>query len=158
VTSLAPTEYAARSRNVTILAATPQRFGAVEMRTTISVVIFSMVFLSIARSQHPTEPSVYEVDDAYDVYSVLLPHEESFEFAKSTLVIRQETASKPDNVSEPCVTADAALRFKDAIADYNRVNRRQWLLQRRFHIDKPYQIVSSDTISHLFKEGSWDAF
>src|SRR5262249_52281074 len=100
--------------------------------------------------QDSTEAKVYEDDDAYDVYSVLLPHEESFEFAKGTLVIQQETASEPDNASEPCVTADAALRFKEAIADYNRVNRRQWLLQRRFHIDKPYQILSSDTILRVF--------
>lgn len=117
-----------------------------------------MLFLSSARPQHSNEPNVYEVDDAYDVYSVLLPHEESFEFAKGTLVIRQETVSNPDKASVPCVTADAARRFKDAIADYNGVNRSQWLLQRRFQIDKPYEIVSSDTISLVFKEADWDTF
>jgi len=30
--------------------------------------------------------------------------------------------------------------------------------QRQFQIDKPYEIVSSDTISLLFKDGEWEGF
>jgi hypothetical protein len=82
------------------------------------------------------------------VYSVLLPHEESSRFAKGTLVIQQETVSKPIKESPwgACLTPEAANTFKDAIADYERVSRRQWLLQRHFQIEKPYEIVSSDAM------------
>jgi hypothetical protein len=99
----------------------------------------------------------YDVEDAYRIYSLLLPHEESYGFAKATLIIQEETVSKVVAASEPCVTPEAARRFKDAIADYN-LNRKQGLLKRQFQIEKSYEIVSSDTIGALFKDGGWDSF
>jgi hypothetical protein len=56
------------------------------------------------------------------------------------------------------VTPEAASRFKDAIADYKRLNKKPWLLQRQFQIEKPYEIVSSDAIGVLFKDSGWDSF
>ena len=50
------------------------------------------------------------------------------------------------------MTPEAASRFKDAIADYKRVNKKQWLLQRQFQIEKPYEIVSSETIGIRYPE------
>jgi len=49
----------------------------------------------------------YDVEDAYRIYSLLLPHEESYGFAKATLIIQEETVSKVVAASEPCVTPEA---------------------------------------------------
>ena len=103
----------------------------------------------------------YEPADAYQIYDLLLPQEESYGFATGTLIIREETVSNPGvgPPSPPCVTPEAGSQFKDAIADYNRLNKRKtWLLQREFQLDKPYEIVSSSTINVLFKEGGWRVF
>lgn len=122
------------------------------MQITISAAIVSMLLLSGAWPQDSTKPAVYAVNDAYDVYSFLLPHEQSVRFAKGTLAIQQETVSRPDPPGDTCVSADATKQFKDAIDDYNRLTRKQWLLLRQFQIEKPYELVSSDTIHLTFKE------
>ena len=101
-------------------------------------------------------PTAYDVEDSYQIYNLLLPNEESYEFATGTLIVQEDTVSNA--VSNSCVTPEAASRFKDAIADYKRVNGDRWLLQRRFQIDKPYEIVSSDAIAVAFKEGGWEGF
>ena len=59
---------------------------------------------------------------------------------------------------EACISLEVACQFKDAITDYNRVNLKRWSLQRQFQIDKPYEIVSPDTVGVLFKQGLWKAF
>jgi hypothetical protein len=52
----------------------------------------------------------------------------------------------------------AASRFKEAITDYERLNRKTWLLQKKFQIAKPYQLVSSNEIQGIFKDGGWHVF
>ena len=82
------------------------------------------------------------------IYSLLLPQEESYRFAKDTLMIREETL--PDiGVTEACLTSAVANKFKDAIAGFNRFHSKKWLLQRQFQIEKPYKIVSSGVIAAL---------
>jgi len=103
----------------------------------------------------PAKP--YDVEDAYQIYSLLLPHEESYGFAKGTLIIQEETVSEP-GASQPCVSSDAARRFKNAIAEYHRSNKESWLLKRQFQIEKPYEVVSSDAIQDLFKDNGWKSF
>ena len=122
-----------------------------------SLVAACLCWSAIAPGQTSIAAKTYDVKDAYQIYSLLLPHEESYNFAKGTLIIQEETESKRD-VSEPCVTPEAASRFKDAIADYKRVNKKQWLLQRQFQIEKPYEIVSSETIGIVLRSGDWDGF
>jgi hypothetical protein len=103
----------------------------------------------------------------YQIYDLLLPQEESYGFATGTLIIREETVSNPEvpmpgfmpPPSPPCVTPEAGSQFKDAIADYNRLNkRRTWLLQREFQLEKPYEIVSSSTINILFRRAAGRVF
>jgi len=122
-----------------------------------SLVAACLCWSAIAAGQTSAAAKTYHVEDAYQIYNLLLPHEESYGFAKGTLIIQEETVSKRD-ASEPCVTPEAASRFKDAIADYKRLNKKQWLLQRQFQIEKPYEIVSSDAIGVLFKDSGWDSF
>ena len=82
------------------------------------------------------------------IYSLLLPQEESYRFAKDTLMIREKTL--PDiGVTEACLTSAVANKFKDAIAGFNRFHSKKWLLQRQFQIEKPYKIVSSGVIAAL---------
>lgn len=122
-----------------------------------SLVAACLCWSAIAAGTDPAAAKSYDVTDAYRIYSLLLPYQESYGFAKGTLIIQEETVSTRDG-AEPCVTPEAATRFKDAITDYKRLNRKPWLLQRRFEIEKPYELVSSDTIRALFGEGGWNGF
>jgi len=108
-------------------------------------------------AQHSTAAQPYDVAEAYQVYSALLPREESAGFAKGTLVIQKETVPGTDP-SEPCLTPEAATKFKDAVADYDRANSKPWLLQHQFQIEKPYELVSSQSIETLFKQHDWEGF
>jgi hypothetical protein len=99
----------------------------------------------------PQEPPVaqpYKEPDAYQIYSLLVPQEESYGFAKGTLVIQEETVSH-DAVTEADLSPEVASRFKDAVSDYERVRTKKWLLQRQFKIEKPYQIVDNQTFTRL---------
>ena len=121
-----------------------------------SLVAAFLCWSVIAAGQAPVAAKAYDVEDAYQIYSLLLPNEESYGFAKGTLIIQEGTVSNP--VSLQCVTPEAASRFKDAIADYKLLSSKQWLLQRRFQTAKPYEIVSSNDITVAFKDGGWDGF
>jgi len=106
--------------------------------------IATFVFLgsSMALAQHATAPEPYDVAEAYQVYNVLLPREEAAGSEKGTLVIQQETV--PGTYpTEPCLTPEAASKFKDAVADYKQVNTKPWLLRRQFQTEEPYEVVSS---------------
>jgi hypothetical protein len=123
-----------------------------------SLLAACLCWSAIAFGQTSMDAETYDVKDAYRIYGLLLPHEESYGFAKGTLTIQEETVSNQD-VTEPCVTPQKAIRFKDAIADYNRLNRKkQWLLRRQFAIEKSYEVVSSDAIGVLLQDGGWDSF
>ena len=121
--------------------------------------IAAIIFLgsSMAMAQQATAPDPYDVAEAYQVYSALLPSEDAANSGKGTLVIQQETLRGAEP-SDPCLTPEAAAKFKDAVADYKQVNRKPWLLQRQFQIAQPYELVSSDAIGKLFKQGAWNGF
>jgi hypothetical protein len=123
----------------------------------ITVLTLTGLLLFSGSSQPSSEAAPYNVEDAYQIYSLLLPHEQSFDFAKGTLVIQQETVPGPEP-SAQCLSPEAAQRFKEAVADYSRIKRKHWLLQRQFQIEKPYEIVSLETIQLTMKEAGWDGF
>jgi hypothetical protein len=85
-------------------------------------------------AQHSSEPEPYTDEDAYQVYNALLSQESS----RSTVVIDAETVAQFSGKEshswgpEDCIDPRVAGEFKDAIADYNRLNRSRWLLQRSF--------------------------
>jgi hypothetical protein len=127
-------------------------------RALLAVVVL-MLWKCGASAQESAAAKPYDLDEAYRVYSVLLPQEESYGFAKGTVVIQQETVSD-QRASGACLTAESADKFKDAISDFERANSRPWLLQRQFTIQKPYELVSSDAIKLSFNEhgADWDGF
>ena len=67
--------------------------------------VLSIAYLSAAAGQESAAAKPYDVDEAYRVYSVLLPHEESYGFAKGTVVIQQETVSD-QHAAGACLTAE----------------------------------------------------
>jgi hypothetical protein len=109
-----------------------------------------------AQEQQSSSPVIYDSADAYQIYSVLLPHEESWRIATGTLVIQQETV--PSEVQDGCFTAEARKKFKDAIADYRVANGKRRLLQPRFEIEKPYLLVTEENIRALMPRYDWQGF
>lgn len=113
-----------------------------------SAVFAIFVFMLYIPARFPKQSGgtkAYTADAPYEVYNVVVRHEEAYEMAKGTVAIRQETLKTA--FAHGCVTQQAANKFKDAIADFQRVNNQQWVLQPRFDIGKHYELVSLDSIT-----------
>jgi hypothetical protein len=120
------------------------------MRAPAAIAFVSILCISTSVTQGSSTTEPYNLAAAYEIYSLLLPNEESYGFAKDTLMIQQETVSgSAPAITGPCLTRAAANKFKDAIAGFNRVNRKKWILQPRFLIEKSYKLVGSDLIKSL---------
>ena len=63
------------------------------MRTLSFVLIVPVLGIVTAMPQEPSAAQPYEEPDAYQIYSLLLPQEESYGFAKGTLIIQEETVA-----------------------------------------------------------------
>ena len=109
------------------------------------IVLLLSVAAVVAQESPATQP--YDDADAYQIYSVLLPHEEAYSFATDALMIQKSGVAA--DISGACLRQGDASRFKGAIAGFKRTNKKNWLFQRQFQIDKPYRIVDSDVISVL---------
>ena len=57
-----------------------------------------------------------------------------------------------------CFSPEAASKFKDALADFQAVNAKPWLLQRRLQIEKPYEHMNWEAHQLVFKQGGWENF
>lgn len=98
--------------------------------------------------QEPSAAQPYEEPDAYQIYSLLPPQQESYGFAKGTLVIQEETVDSAA-VGGACPSPEVSKRFNDAASDYERVRTKRRFLQRQFKIEKPYEIADSKKIARL---------
>jgi hypothetical protein len=125
------------------------------------LIILPASHVSTAAAQEEEVPIPYDDQDAYEIYGLLIPHEESYGFGKGAIVIREQTFAGPKD-SDRCFSGDAAANFKDALDDFKSVNAKPWLLQRLFQIERPYDIVSADEIETAFGEKAtqegWDDF
>jgi hypothetical protein len=90
-----------------------------------ALVAACLCWSAIAAGQTSAAAKAYDDEDAYQIYSLLPGSEESYGFAKGTLIIQEATVSKR-GVSGPCMTPEAASQFKDGKADDNRLNGKQW--------------------------------
>jgi hypothetical protein len=119
----------------------------VQMRTlTLSLIVSVLgIVTSLAQQSSPAQP--YDNADAYQIYSLLLPHEESYGFAEDALMIQENTLA--EDIMGACLKQPDANRFKGAIAGYNRIYKKKLALQRQFQIAKPYRIVGAKVISAL---------
>ncbi|MBI3475228.1 MAG: hypothetical protein HY010_05825 [Acidobacteria bacterium] len=114
------------------------------LRASLAVFVLSITLL-VAQDHSAAQP--YHDADAYKIYSLLLPHEESYGFAEDTLMIQENTLA--EDIMGACLKQPDATRFKGAIAGYNRIYKKKWALQPQFQIAKPYRIVGVKVISGL---------
>ena len=68
------------------------------MRTLSFLLIVPLLGIVAAMPQEPSAAQPYEEPDAYQIYSLLLPQEESYGFAKGTLIIQEETVARSPRV------------------------------------------------------------
>jgi hypothetical protein len=109
---------------------------------------FGLVISSHAAS----ESRSYEVDEAYRVYSVLLPTEESYGFATGRIVIQQETVTQFIGKISACIDPAVLKDFKEAAVDFERENDQSMVLEDKFEIEKPHTFIRTTEIKTLFQE------
>jgi hypothetical protein len=97
----------------------------------------------------------YDVADAYQVYSALIPKVSSNP-ETNTWFIRIDTF--------PLLRHGSSLDARDrkklkqargadtALDDYLKVNEKHWLLQRKFTLPRPYKLVTRDEIKAMFPD------
>lgn len=117
----------------------------------VFLAIVSVVPSLLAQVSSPPQP--YSNQDAYQIYDLLVPHEETY--CTKTRVIVQETIQEGMGARDlaSCVSPLVAPEFRDAIANFRAANKTRWVLQRQFELDKPYELVTSDAIEAIFKQG-----
>jgi hypothetical protein len=117
------------------------------MRQLTLSLIVPLLSMVTALAQESSAAQPYADPDAYQIYNLLLPREESYGFAKEALLIQANTV--PEDISGACLKQADAYRFKGAIARYNRIYKRKWALEEQFQIAKDYRMVSAKVISAL---------
>ena len=86
-----------------------------------------------------SEARPYQDAEAYRVYSAILPRFLSSFDEREMLFIRRGTVW----YSSKCLTPGPSVKkvFQPAMVDYKRVNRSRWQLERRFELERPYELV-----------------
>lgn len=113
--------------------------------------IVSLATMAFGQESSPLQP--YTDKDAYQIYNLLIPNEEIW--GNGTRIIQEDTVqggAEMMNV-DSCASPSAAPDFEDAIANFKAANNKKWLLQREFNLDRPYELVNSNTIQASFKAG-----
>lgn len=100
------------------------------------------------------QPQPYEDADAYEVYAAVLSLKvaASWPEAAKTIVIQSQTIKfrmclRPEPESERIIGT--------AISDYIKLNEKPWLLQKRFVIEKSYELVSSEELRSFEPGRGW---
>ena len=118
------------------------------MRLRVGLTLAISIFcVSSTASSNELDLQRYEDRDAYSIYSLLLPHEESYGFASDNLVISEETMF--GIISPACLTSEASKKFRGAIVDFDRMQKKRWRLQSLFQIQKTYRMMDSRQLSEL---------
>src|SRR5262245_17984849 len=131
------------------------------LRNTITTLFFIIFVLHPAYRQDGHSTAVtqlkpYEDADAYEVYSAILPSEWPWRVENAkTLAIHSATmvygmCLRPEPESQEVIG--------QAISEYVRLNEKTWLLQRRFNIEKPYELIASDELNRMSGFEGWEQF
>ena len=117
--------------------------------------MFGVILSLLVFSSLPTQiiSGAYDDADAYEVYAAILPSEWPLRVAHAKqLVIRRETKSY-----QMCLKPDSEIQAKvgPAIADYVKLNEREWLLQPRLSFASPYQFLGARKFDALMSQGGW---
>src|SRR5690348_16266435 len=108
----------------------------------------------IIRSSGKAPP--YEDQEAYEVYSAILPLESPLRNAHAKrLIIQNETKG-----FEMCLRPEEEWQEKigPAISDYVRSNAKTSLLQPRIQVGVPYHLIAADELTTAIQTGGWEGF
>ena len=120
--------------------------GAKLSRTSAALIFAFGLCIAAARSQNSISPELYSDDEAYKIYSLLLPHESAL--WRRVVMIQQETVA----ITMPCLTPSARKRFVGALVAFNGLQGKKYLLQPKFQLDKPYKLIRPGAIRALPSE------
>ena len=123
--------------------------------------VTSLLILALLLSQGVISSSggkapPYEDQDAYEVYSAILPLEWPLRDAHAKrLVIQNETKSY-----EMCLRPEKEWQEKigPAISDYVRSNAKPALLQPRIKVGVPYGLIIADELRSTIQTADWEGF
>jgi hypothetical protein len=88
----------------------------------------------------------YDVDEAYKVYSAILPT-----IGQNPLVIGTETQT-PEICLQP-LDAQSEKVLRPAIDNYLELNAVPWQLQKHFDINRHYEILAEEELKETFRNG-----
>jgi hypothetical protein len=110
------------------------------LKTVLLSLIVAIVTLPANSAAQTEQPEPYQVAEAYEIYSAILPATWPVTEARArTLLIRAETGSGPDMCLKP--EGESVSIVGPAIADFIEVNKKPWLLQKAFQINQPYEFI-----------------
>src|SRR3569832_467674 len=122
--------------------------------------ITSLLILALLLSQDVIKNSgkapPYEDQEAYEVYSAILPLEWPLRDAHAeTLIIQNETKG-----FEMCLRPEMEWEEKigPAIFKYVRSNAKSSLLQPRIKVGVPYQLIIAEELRSAIQTAGWEAF
>jgi hypothetical protein len=108
------------------------------------------------RSTPQQQAKPYQDLEAYRVYSAILPRFTGHVDSAETLLIRGQTISYSSKCLDP---SPSQKNFVDsAIANYDRVNRSLWKLERHFELKKPYELVSETDFNYRARTAEFPGF
>ena len=121
--------------------------------------ITSLLILALLWPQGVSTSSkapTYEDEEAYEVYSAILPLEWPLREAHAkSLIIQKETKGY-----EMCLRPEKEGQEKigPAISDYVRLNAKPSLLQPRIKVGVPYQLIVADELESALQTTGWEGF
>lgn len=98
----------------------------------------------------------YEDQEAYEVYSAILPSEWPLRVAHAkTVIIQTETKGY-----EMCLRPEEEWQEKigPAISDYVRSNAKPSLLQPGIKVEVPYRLIMADELKSAIQTAGWEGF
>lgn len=130
-------------------------FGKTIMGKIRSLLILALLLFQGVNSTTGKAPP-YEDQEAYEVYSAILPLEWPLRDAHAKrLIIQNET-----NGYEMCLRPEKEWQEKigPAISDYVRANAKPSLLQPRIKVGVPYRLIIADELRSTIHTSGWEGF
>ena len=125
-------------------------FGKITSLVTLALLLTQAVISSSGKAP------LYEDEEAYEIYSAILPWEWPLRDAHAKgLIIQTETKGyqmclRPDNEWQE--------KIGPAISDYVRSNLKPSLLQPKIKVSVPYQLIIVDELTSALQTVGWEGF
>jgi len=99
---------------------------------------FLAVIVVFTQSAKESAPPLNNVQEAYEIYAAVLV----LQHVKGDLMIGDTTV--PFNL---CLDSLSDLAVDSVIDDYKKANQQKWRLERKFSLQRPYQLVSEEELN-----------